>query len=270
MNDTIKDIINDVSNRLRLDIKDEDIYFFTDGATSSNVFSIENKYLIKTANTDTIKTQIEFLQFYKNIPNMQKVVFFNEQLGYICFEYIDGEKYSKNIKLNAEDTLKNIYEIVNKYKEYEYQGYGYLLEDNKTWQEFLTDEVKYSSKAIKELNVSFEKVYKALDNIKEINVPKYLIHGDFGTHNFLISNDKLMVIDPMPVIGDYLYDFYFAILSNANIFNKLEIDYILSFFERDKQYKKDLFIIVLYIRMCRCYVYNKPDFEIYYKLYSSI
>ena len=33
----------------------------------------------------------------------------------------------------------------------------------------------------------------------------------------------------MGVVGDLLYDFYFAIFSDSKIFNKIDLNYILSF-----------------------------------------
>lgn len=125
-------------------------------------------------------------------------------------------------------------------------------------------------RVIQDFKIPLDKVYKALEDIKEIEIKKYLIHGDFGTHNFLVSNNNIMVIDPMPVVGDYLYDFYFAVLSNIKLFDEAYLNYILNFFERDIKYKKALFIIVLYIRICRAYIYNKKDFNEYLKLYESI
>ena len=94
-----------------------------------------------------------------------------------------------------------------------YNGYGYLFEDNKTWDEFLLDEALNSYKEMPEINI--DKIYKALEIIKKYNVDKYLIHGDFGTHNFIMQDNKIKVIDPMCVVGDKLYDFYFAIFSNV-------------------------------------------------------
>ncbi len=270
MEQEIEKIIEDLSKNLKIDIKNSQIHFFGDGATDSVVFSIDNKYLIKTVDINTLNIQVEFLQFYKDIPNMKKVLFYNDKLKYICFKYIDGERFGEKSKQNSNNIVEKIFGIVSQYKPYQYEEYGYLWEDHKTWNEFLESEVLYSMEAIEKLKIPKDKVNSALENIKDFDVPQYLIHGDFGTHNFLIKDKEIMIIDPMPVIGDYLYDFYYAVFSNINIFHELELDYILSFFERDEQYKKDLLIIVLYIRMCRCYIYNRQDFEIYLKLYNAI
>lgn len=260
-------ILNDISVKLDIDIKKSNIEYFTDGASGSIVFSIDDKYLIKTMTDLELKVQIEFLSIYNN-DHFQKIVYYNKKLKYICFEYIDGNKIYKYISNNEKNIIKEIYHITNLYKLYRYDGYGYLYEDNKSWYQFLYDEVMYSKNKILDINI--DKVIKSLNTLKKYNIDKYLIHGDFGTHNFLYSNDKIKVIDPMGLVGDYLYDFYFAILSEYNIFRNINIDYILSFYDRDIEYKKSLFVVVFFIRMSRCYVYDREDFNNYLEIYDKL
>jgi streptomycin 6-kinase len=126
----------------------------------------------------------------------------------------------------------------------------------------------YSKQEIE--NIDIAKVLNSLNIIEKYKIDKYLIHGDFGTHNFLVNNEKIKVIDPMGVVGDYLYDFYFAILSNVDIFMNLDIDRILGYYDRDIEYKKALFLIVLYIRMSRAFKYDKDNFKDYLSLYERI
>ena len=270
MNDYIKQIITDISKRLNIKVSKKDLQYYTDGASDSIVFSISNKYLIKTLDKITFNTQIEFLNFYKDIYNFQRIIFTNKDLKYICFEFIEGTVFKDKTNLDNTDIINQIYNIVIKYKNYNYNAFGYLYEDNKTWCKFLKDEVSNSYKYISRLNISNDKVYKAIDKLNNFNIDKKLIHGDFGAHNFLIDNSKkLRVIDPMPVVGDYLYDFYFAIFSNVDLFKNTDIKYILSFFENeDIERKKLMLLIVLYIRMGRCYKYNIEDFDTYYNIYN--
>ncbi len=111
----------------------------------------------------------------------------------------------------------------------------------------------------------------ALEVAGRDNPEQYLLHGDFGTHNFLIEDGKIRVIDPMPAVGDYLYDFYFALLSNVSIFLELSADYIYSFFtDRDLEYKKALTIVALYVRMSRAALYDKDRLQSYIQLYEQI
>jgi hypothetical protein len=74
----------------------------------------------------------------------------------------------------------------------------------------------------------------------------------------------------MPAVGDYLYDFYFAVLSDTDIFTKVGEDYIFSFFDRDMAEKKALATIALYVRMSRAFKYDRENFEAYVKMYQEI
>ena len=256
----------DIEQKLKIDLLEKDIHYFTEGATESIVFSIKNKYLIKTFDEESFKVQVEFLNKYHN-DFFQKIIYTNEDLLYICFEFVEGNKYKKDL-ISVDKALEDIYAITSSYELYDYDGYGYLFSDyGKTWKDFLNDEVMYSKKEIE--NVQITKVLKALDVVNKYKVDKYLIHGDFGTHNFLINNG-IKVIDPMGVVGDYLYDFYFAILSNVDIFMNLDIDKILSYFDRDLEYKKALFLIVLYIRMSRAFKYDRDNYGKYLELYNNL
>ena len=259
----IQSIINDLQCKLNISVNEDKITYYTDGATESIVFSIDNKYLIKTMDNYTLNTQMEFFNIYNN-DYIQKVLYINQEMKYICFEYIDGIKEKDYSIYNTEYIVKQIYDICNTYKNYEYDGYGYLFEDHKTWYQFLYDEVMYSSREIPDVDMHI--VLNSLNKIKEINVDKYLIHGDFGVHNFLINNGKIKVIDPMCVVGDPLYDFYFATLSTPALFTN--IDLILSYYDKDIEYKKALFIIVLYIRMSRCHCYDINNYNKYIEVYE--
>ena len=261
----VQNILNDLQCKLNINVNEDNITYYTDGATESIVFSIDNKYLIKTMDTNTLNIQKEFFNIYDN-DYIQKVLYINDDMKYICFEYIDGIKEKDYSIYNTEYIIKQIYDICNTYKIYNYDGYGYLYEDHKTWYQFLYDEVMYSSKEIP--NIDMHIVIDSLNKIKDINVDKCLIHGDFGVHNFLIKNGKIKVIDPMGVVGDTLYDFYFATLSTPSLFTNTEL--ILSYYDRDIEYKKALFNIVLYIRMSRSYKYNRNNFDKYLELYNRL
>lgn len=137
------------------------------------------------------------------------------------------------------------------------------------YNEFLKDEVEYSNNKMKDANINLDKVNNALEIIKDYKSPKYLIHGDFGVHNFIVNNNHIHVIDPMPVIGDYLFDFYFSLYSDTDLFTKLDIKDILKYFDRDTRIKNALLTIVFFIRMSRAYVYDKQFFSTYTKYYEN-
>lgn len=264
----IEKIIKDIEEVLNIKINEEDIHYFTDGVSGSTVFKLQNKYLVKITDELTIKTQKEFFNYY-NENYLQKLIHINEELNYIIFEFIEGEKFHLEIDTKALHIFEQLISITLNYKKYDYNGYGYLFEDyNKSWDEFLLDEALNSYKEMPEINM--DKVYESLEIIKQYKVDKYLIHGDFGTHNFIMQKNKIKVIDPMCVVGDKLYDFYFAIFSNDEIFNNIELWIILKQFDYEMEYKKALLTIVLFIRMGRAKKYDKENFYKYEDIYNDL
>ena len=75
------ELIKDIEEKLNIEFENSKIQYFTDGATDSTVFSINDKYLIKTVDKKEFKTQIEFFNKYKN-KYFQILKYANEELGY--------------------------------------------------------------------------------------------------------------------------------------------------------------------------------------------
>ena len=268
MQKNVSKIIDDIKINLDVNIDSSSIKYFTDGVSGSTVFSLNDKYLVKTMDKLELKTQVTFLNLYSNIDEFVKLLYINETLGFVVFEYVDGVlfKYKSDVKI-----VENLYSIVSNYTLFDYDYYGYLYEDKKSWYEFLKDETLNEIDVLHNDNLSNKKLETALLSIKTEVTPKYMLHGDFGAHNFIIDkNGNLKVIDPMPVIGDRLYDFYFAIFSSVEIFKDLSVDYILSFFDEDITHKRNILLIALYIRMIRAYKYDRDDFDIYYEWFKRL
>ena len=264
----ISQVKADLSKKLHKNFENSEPDFYWDGWTGAVVFDLDRKYLIKITNSETIESQVEFLR--ENPRNIfSNVICYDLEVGYICLEFIEGVKYNE-AKLNAKDALWQVSNIVKNYREYPHaEGYGFLRHEFPTWKEFLRDEIDYARGYIP--TISTDKVMAALDVIGNKQPKQYLMHGDFGTHNFLVEKSgRIRVIDPMPVVGDYLYDFYFAILSNTNIFTIVGADYIYSFFDRDIEEKKALLTIALYVRMSRAFKYDRENFDAYTKMYANI
>lgn len=260
----IDSILKDISYKLNIEIDKNNISFFKDGVSNSIVFKYD-KYLIKTVDIKELDAYLEFFKYYKK-DYFQKVICYSKELLYICFNYIEGTLFKDNI-LDSKLVVNELYEITSNYKEYKYDAYGYLEEENFTWEEFLMDEAYREEDKI---NIDYKKLFDSFEVIKKYNAPKYLLHGDFGTHNFIVNNDKIYAIDPIPLVGDYLYDFYFAIFTDVKIFKDLEVDYILSFFDREFEYKKALMTICFYIRLRRASKYDKDNLNIFIEYINKL
>ena len=106
---------------------------------------------------------------------------------------------------DIDDFLENILYITKNYKTIEYYGFGYLYEEKASWSEFLIDEITDSSKNLSTYIPDNSIVLDQVKILEDYKFDKKLIHGDFGTHNFIKVNGKFAgVIDPMPVLGDSL------------------------------------------------------------------
>ena len=262
----VSQVVEDLSKKLHKNLRRAEVKFYMDGWTGAVVFSLDEKYLVKITNNETIETQEEFLQT-NPAGAFQRVVCTNIDIGYICFEFLPGEKYVGH-EIEPHEAIQQIAAMVSNYRKYPWAGYGFLRHDYPTWREFLEDEIDYARGAIPSIRI--DKVQAALDVIGDAKPTKCLMHGDFGTHNFLVNNGKIYVIDPMPVVGDFLYDFYFAVLSDTDIFTKVGEDYIFSFFERSMEEKKALATIALYVRMSRAWKYDRENFKAYVDMYNAI
>ena len=260
----IDEILNDVKERLN--INDCDIDYFTEGKTESIVFSINNEYLIKTCTKNELDIYNEFFSKYQS-EYYQKIYYINYDLSYICLSFLEGNKYKDDLEIDY--LINSLYDITSNYQIVDYDGYGYLFEDHKSWSDFLKDEVEYSNSILKSNDIDMTIINNALDKISNYKVDKYLLHGDLGVHNFIVNNSKLYIIDPMGLVGDPIYDFYYAVFSELSIFKSLSIDKLLEFFDRDLNYKKYMTIIVFYIRLCRTYKYDIKKYDDYLKYYNN-
>lgn len=260
------EVLEDVKNRLNISFTNQDIIEYTSTATEGIVFSIKEKYLIKICNKDRLNTYNTFFNIY-NTNSFQKMYYINYDLKYICLSYIKGTNYKKDIP--AKRVIKLVYEITSNYKTMRYKGYGRLHKGHETWHTFLKNEVEHYLNTLDE-KIDTKLVYDALKTIKKYKAKKCLLHGDFGTHNFIINKDKLFVIDPWGIVGDPIYDFYYGIFSDCTLCSEIKVDEILKYFDYDIEYKKSMLVIVFFIRLCKAYKYDIDNYNIYIDYYNSL
>ena len=84
------------------------------------------------------------------------------------------------------------------------------------------------------------------------------------------ENGKLIgVIDPMPIIGDPLYDLLFAIVSNKDILKNITLEKIYSLANEPKEKINAMLTIVLYSRIARCIKYQPQDIDTYLNYWNK-
>ena len=228
------------------------------------VLLINDKYVLKSLNDKEYNNVIMFEDYYKFVKAFRKSIYRSNELKYLVYDYIEEDKLIDYTKMKI---FNQIYDLVKEERKIEHDNFGYLDNLKSSWFDFLNDEVNYS-KSILDIDIKTKIVDKALKIVKKEKIEKYLIHADLGVHNFIIKDKIINAIDPIGAIGDYLYDFYYAILSDYSITDNLDLEFILSYFDRKEKYKKALFIVVYFIRMARASQYNKIDYEKFLKDYK--
>lgn len=265
LNENDDKIINKVLQKL--DIPYQSHKYFTDG-TSSKVILLNNHYLIKQNKNSLLKAETEFINLSKS-NLFQKIIYTDDNYDFVVYDFIPGDMMKKVD--DVEDTLKSIVKITSNYPRYPGKGFGYLNDEFSSWAEFLNDEIKYSSQTVKPYIKDNSSVYKCINILEKYPFQKKLLHGDFGTHNFVKAKGKLIgVIDPMPVIGDPLYDSIFAMVSNKDLLQTLSIEKISNLTNEPQEKVKAMLTIVLYSRISRCIKYQPNDIDTYVKFWDKL
>ena len=241
--------------------------YFNTGA-SSTVILLNDCYLIKQNTKLILKAEIEFLKH--NILDMfQKILYVDPKYEFVVYEFITGETM-KRVD-DVDDTLKKLIDITKTYTNYDKSSFGYLNEEVSSWSRFLKDEVTYSSFNLKQYIPNRKVVNKCIDVLENYPFDKKLLHGDFGTHNFIQENGKLVgVIDPMPVIGDSLYDLLFAVVSNVDFLSNVSLDKLHLLIDEPDEKIDALLAIVLYCRVSRCLKYHPHDLDSYLSFWNKL
>lgn len=256
-------LIKDLEKNLDIKINNYNVLKEDNGL----VINIDDKYILKQMNERDYNSNLEFEAYYKFVNGFRKSIYHSDNFNYLVYDYIEEDRF---IDYNKMKIFNQIYDLVREERKIDSASFGYKNEDNKTWYDFLCDEVNYSKSLIENFNLKTKIIEKALKIVKKEKIEAYLIHGDLGVHNFIIKDKKINVIDPVVAVGDYLYDFYFALLSDYSITDNLDLEFILSYYDRKEKYKKALFIVVYFIRMARASKYNKIDYEKFLKDYKYL
>lgn len=241
--------------------------YFNDGV-SSRVILLNDKYLIKQNNKLALKAEVEFLKL-NDLDILQKIVYVDPEYEFVVYEFIHGE--TMKLVNDPKNTIKLLRDICSKYKRYNKEGFGYLNEEVSSWKKFLYSEIEHASKNISKYITSKEEVRNAIEVLEQYPFEKKLLHGDFGTHNFIKEKGKMIgIIDPMPVIGDALYDFIFALASNTDLLISITIEEICNMTKEPEEKVRAMLKVVLYCRISRCLKHHPKDIDTYMKYWSMI
>lgn len=263
----IKDItiINEVLDKLN--IKYTSHKYFRDG-TTSRIIDVNDELIIKQNIPSLLKSEVLFSEYNKT-PKLQNVLYTDENYKYIVYNFIPGDVMHTVEDVN--DLISNIKELVSSFKDYDGEEFGYVYEPCNSWIDFLKTIVHDSSITLPESLNYLPQVYDSISVLEKYSFKKKLIHGDFGTHNFIKQNGKFVgAIDPVPIAGDASYDLFFALVSNVDLLNHLSIDFLCEISGEPREKVTALLTVVLFYRLATCLRHHKEDFDTYVDFWYRI
>ncbi|MGH0592941.1 phosphotransferase [Bacillus pretiosus] len=237
------------------------------GGTTSTVYLLDEKYVVKLNEAEVIREEANFLSFYEGNNLFSKLLYKEALHTYIVYSFLEGNtSCEQGYKRSTLRTL--VKEVINKYKIVpEAEGWGWKESPVQCWNEFLTANVMeaYENVRCYISEEDYRIVLKLANRDAGVNQP-FLLHGDFGFHNFIFQENELYgVIDPLPVLGDPIYDLIYAFCSTPEDLTKETIDYVMKqcVFHKTERDLYEEIVIGLYLRIDTCLRHHPKDLEDY-------
>lgn len=273
----IKEIIKELINNNIIQSKSTQ-YEKLNGGTVSELYILHNsdgtEYVVKLNDPQLLEVETNFLNHYKNLNLLPKLLFVEPSYNYIVYSFISGTINLTGV--NKQVVLKTLVEkILNNYETVPNNiGFGYADALTGSWHDFLWNEIIEVNKLLK-LHLE-EDEYNFLLNVfeilksKDIKREPFLIHGDCGIHNFIFNDGQLAgVIDPTPVVGYPQYDLIYAFCSSPEDLTKETLDLAVSHLMIEDEKNNSILykevIIGLYLRLGACIKHHPYDFGEYLK-----
>ncbi|PGU00903.1 aminoglycoside phosphotransferase [Bacillus cereus] len=240
------------------------------GGTTSTVYLLDEQYVVKLNESDVIREEANFLSFYEGNILFSKLLYKEPLNRYIVYSFLEG---TTSCKLSHKRSVlcKLVKEVINKYEIVtEVDGWGWKEIPVQSWNEFLTTNVIEAYENVRRYisEEEYRMVLKLVNSPSRgtgINQP-FLLHGDLGFHNFIFQGNELHgVIDPLPVLGDPIYDLIYAFCSTPEDLMKETIDYAMRqcvFHKKNCDLYEEI-VIGLYLRIDTCLRHHPKDLEDY-------
>ncbi|MGE7888232.1 aminoglycoside phosphotransferase family protein [Bacillus cereus] len=240
------------------------------GGTTSTVYLLDEQYVVKLNESDVIREEANFLSFYEGNILFSKLLYKEPLNRYIVYSFLEG---TTSCKLSHKRSVlcKLVKEVINKYGiATEVDGWGWKEIPVQSWNEFLTTNVIEAYENVRRYisEEEYRMVLKLVNSPSRgtgINQP-FLLHGDLGFHNFIFQGNELHgVIDPLPVLGDPIYDLIYAFCSTPEDLMKETIDYAMRqcvFHKKNCDLYEEI-VIGLYLRIDTCLRHHPKDLEDY-------
>jgi hypothetical protein len=242
------------------------------GGTISDVGVIvcagERKYVFKAGEPAVLAAEVRYLLKYRGISLLPALHHVDAEFHFLVMEYVAGE--TNNPVSNKKALLTAlVQQVINHYEPVsDTDQWGWVDAPQASWRSFLIQEVLIERRTIGD-HLSEEEHQFILDiaESKSATTP-YLLHGDFGVHNFLFDEEKLVgVIDPFPVIGEPIYDLVYAFCSTPDDLNMDTIAPAVALLHTwqptDATQLYHEILLGLYLRLSKCLRHHPSDLPRY-------
>ncbi|KFN03369.1 aminoglycoside phosphotransferase family protein [Bacillus clarus] len=249
---------------------DPESFKVLNGGTTSTVYLLEGKYVVKLNEPKVIREETYFLRFYESNHLFPKLLYKDPLNRYIVYSFLVGTT-SCDLGHKRSTLCTLVKEVINKYEIVpEIDEWGWKDTPAQSWTAFLLTNVMEAHEKLRQYinDEEYQLVLKLVNSPNRgagIKRP-FLLHGDLGLHNFIFQENKLYgVIDPLPVLGDPIYDLIYAFCSTPEDLTKEAIGYALeqSVFRKIERDLYEEIIIGLYLRMDTCIRHHPKDLEDY-------
>ncbi|MFG6494718.1 aminoglycoside phosphotransferase family protein [Fictibacillus sp. UD] len=244
------------------------------GGTVSQLFLLHtedgNHYVVKSNEPRITQSEADYLKSYAKLELLPNLHYVEQSHKYLVYSFIDGStNYVSNNK--QELLVRLVQNLINHYKTVpERNGWGWADEPTDSWHSYLLNRTMDAKKVLNSYleDDDHDLVFDLVQEVKDVELQPYLLHGDLGVHNFIFNNGHLNgVIDPTPVIGDPLYDLIYAFCSSPDDLTQQTIgsaaSVLISKGNRINANVYENVMIGLYHRLATCIKHHPHDLKEY-------
>ncbi|QHW31507.1 phosphotransferase [Paenibacillus rhizovicinus] len=247
------------------------------GGSNSTVWALGTSdtprlFVFKANEPEIIAAETRFYGMYQGIPLFPVIRYVDPQYRFYLYDFIAGDTdYDRKTKSQLMPELSD--RIIRHYIHSEHA-------DEFEWVEAperIDGDLIYSRTVIGDhLSPADHELVRAIQSRRSTRLLRenlYILHGDFGVHNFLFRDGQLAgIIDPFPKIGRPLYDLLYAFCSSPD---DLHLPILLQAVERaglppmHEQALIEDMLMAMYFRMATCLTYHSEDISRYQEAWSE-
>lgn len=194
------------------------------GTTAGRVFRLlansGEQYILKWDDPEGIRMTCNFLDEYREVMLLPKVLFTSSDQTYFAYSFMEGETHNHGGAKKGWLT-RLVKELFNTYMRLpDTKPWGRMEYPHETWKAFNQISIDEARVNLGDVLTTedYNLVQSTLNRLFEKDeTARFLLHGDAGVHNIVFEQKELIgVIDPSPMVGPVLYDFLYAFCSSPD------------------------------------------------------